>query len=298
MTARPGENPSERTRAMLLLAATALIWSSGGLAIKLADLPPMALTGVRSALSALTLALLFRGRLSFSLTPTRALAALCYAGLLITNVAATKMTTAANAILLAYTAPVYVALLAPRLLREKTRPFDWLFIAAVLCGMTLFFLDKLSAQGLYGNLVAVGSGLCYAGFTLSMRAQAASTRKDASPVESVLLGHILTALVGLPFLSALPEPSAWPGLLYLGVVQQGLSLALYVWCIKRLGALEAILVMTLEPILNPVWVALGLGELPGLWACLGGGVVLVAVTLRGVLLARGGTAGKSAGQPA
>jgi len=292
---------TEATRATLLLAATALIWSSGGLAIKLADLPPFALTGVRSALSALTLALLFRGRLSLTPTPARVFAALCYAGLLISNVVATKMTTAANAILLAYTAPVYVALLAPRLLGEKTRSWDWLFILTVLCGMTLFFLDKLSAQGLMGNLVAVGSGLCYAGFALSMRAQATGTGKDASPVESVLLGHILTALVGLPFLSALPEPAAWPGLLYLGVVQQGLSLALYVWCIKRLGALEAILVMTLEPILNPVWVALGVGELPGLWACLGGGVVLLAVTLRGVLLAstgRGsaGQAGKSAGQ--
>ena len=272
----------ERARASLLLAATALIWSSGGLAIKLVDLPPMALTGVRSALSALTLALLFRGRLSLALTPARACAALCYAGLLITNGLATKMTTAANAILLAYTAPVYVALLAPRLLGEKTRPSDWLFVGAVLCGMVLFFLDRLSPQGLAGNLVAVGSGLCYAGFTLAMRAQ-----KSASPVESVLWGHGLTALVGLPFLlHGLPSAQGWLGLLYLGVLQQGVSLALYVWCIKRLGALEAILIMTLEPILNPVWVALGVGELPGLWATAGGLVVLCAVTLRGVLHGR------------
>jgi drug/metabolite transporter (DMT)-like permease len=273
---------SERARASLLLAATALIWSSGGLAIKLVSLHPMALTGVRSALSALTLALIFRKNLSFAFTPARACAAISYAGLLISNVAATKMTTSANAILLAYTAPVYVALLAPRLLGEKTRPSDWLFIAAVLAGMVLFFLDQLSAQGLLGNFVAVGSGLCYAAFTLSMRAQ-----KDASPVESVLLGHGLTALVGLPFLiHGLPSAEGWLGLLYLGVLQQGVSLALYVWCIKRLGALEAILIMTLEPILNPVWVALGVGELPGPWATIGGLVVLGAVTLRSGLQAR------------
>ncbi|MDR3640064.1 MAG: DMT family transporter [Humidesulfovibrio sp.] len=284
----------ERTRAMLLLAATALIWSSGGLAIKLVALPPLAITGVRSALSALTLAALFRGRLSFRLTPARVLAALSYAGLLITNVVATKLTTAANAILLAYTAPVYVAVLAPRLLGERTRPSDWLFILAVLGGMALFFLDRLSAQGLYGNLVAMGSGLCYAGFTLAMRAQ-----KDASPVESVLLGHVLTALVGLPFLlHSWPSAQGWLGLAYLGVIQQGVSLAFYVWCIKRLGALEAILVMTLEPILNPVWVALGVGELPGLWACLGGAVVVGAVTLRTLVqaLAANGPALDSAGQ--
>ncbi|MHC1752776.1 DMT family transporter [Humidesulfovibrio sp.] len=287
---------SERARASLLLAATALIWSSGGLAIKLADLHPMALTGARSALSALTLALIFRGRLSIglgALTPARACAAASYALLLITNVAATKLTTAANAILLAYTAPVYVALLAPRLLGEKTRPADWLFIGTVLAGMVLFFVDRLSPQGLLGNLVAVGSGLCYAAFTLSMRAQ-----KDASPVESVLLGHAITALVGLPFLAyGLPDAAGWLGLLYLGVLQQGVSLALYVWCIKRLGALEAILIMTLEPILNPVWVALGVGELPGLWACAGGLVVLCAVTLRGVLHARA-KAPENAGQTA
>jgi len=242
----------------------------------------MALTGVRSALSALTLAVLFRGRLCFRLTPARLLAAVCYAALLITNVVATKLTTAANAILLAYTAPVYVALLAPRLLGEKTRPADWLFIAAVLAGMALFFFDRLSAQGLAGNLVAVGSGLCYAGFTLAMRAQ-----KDASPVESVLLGHVLTALAGLPFLLyGLPSAQGWLGLAYLGVIQQGVSLALYVWCIKRLAALEAILVMTLEPVLNPVWVALGVGELPSLWACAGGAVVVGAVGLRAVAQAR------------
>lgn len=294
----------ERARASLLLAATALIWSSGGLAIKLADLHPMAITGARSALSALTLALIFRGRLNLglgALTPARACAAVSYALLLITNVAATKLTTAANAILLAYTAPVYVALLAPRLLGEKTRPADWLFIGIVLAGMVLFFVDRLSPQGLLGNLVAVGSGLCYAAFTLSMRAQAMS-KKDASPVESVLLGHAITALVGLPFLlpalvQGQPDAAGWLGLLYLGVLQQGVSLALYVWCIKRLGALEAILIMTLEPILNPVWVALGVGELPGLWACAGGLVVLGAITLRGVLHARA-KAPESAGQTA
>ena len=94
------------TRAALLMAVTALIWSSGGLAIKLIDLHPMALTGARSALSALTLAALMRGRLRFSFTPATWGAALGYAGLLVTNVAATKLTTSANAILLAFLALV------------------------------------------------------------------------------------------------------------------------------------------------------------------------------------------------
>jgi drug/metabolite transporter (DMT)-like permease len=270
---------SGRARATLLLALTALIWSSGGLAIKLADLGPMAITGARSALSALTLLVIFRGRVDIRPTRAKLLGAAFYAGMLLTNVAATKLTTSANAILLAYTAPVYVALLAPRLLGEATRPRDWLFVAATLCGMVLFFLDRLSPTGLMGNLVAVGTGMCYAGFTMAMRGQ-----KDASPVDSAVLGHVLTALAGLPFLLAGPMPDAasLASLLYLGVIQQGISLALYSWAITRIGALEAILIMTLEPILNPVLVALGYGEAPGPWSLIGGAAVIGAVTLRGV----------------
>jgi drug/metabolite transporter (DMT)-like permease len=250
------------------------------------DLDPLALTGVRSALSALTLALLLRGRLDLRPTPARLGAAVSYACMLLSNVAATKLTTAANAILLSYTAPVYVALLAPRLLGEPTRPRDWLFIAATLSGMALFFLDRLTPAGLWGNLVAVGTGICYAAFTLCMRAQ-----KDGSPVSPVVLGHLLAALAGLPFLAGgLPSAGDWLGLAWLGVVQQGVSLVFYAWAIRRLGALEAILVMALEPVLNPVLVALGYGETPGGWAMLGGAVVVGAVVLRGA------AAGRAAGR--
>jgi drug/metabolite transporter (DMT)-like permease len=270
---------TEKSKAILLMAATALIWSSGGLAIKLVQWNPMAITGVRSALAAATLAVLFWGRLTFRFNRMQWGAALGYAGLLVTNVVATKLTTSANAILLAYTAPVYVALLAPWLLGERTRRSDWAFIAVTVGGMALFFMDRLSATGLWGNIIAVGTGVSYAVFTLCMRSQ-----KDASPVESVILGHGLTALAGLPFMfDAVPTAEGWFGLLYLGVLQQGVSLALYVWAIKRLGALEAILIMMLEPIFNPVLVAMGYGELPGPWAVAGGVAVIGAVTLRGVL---------------
>ncbi len=268
-----------RTKALLLMATTALIWSSGGLAIKLVQWNPMAITGFRSGLAALTLVFLFRGRLRFRFSLIQWAAAGGYAGLLVTNVVATKWTTSANAILLAYTAPVYVALLAPWLLKEKTRRSDWVFITITVGGMVLFFLDRLTPTGLWGNIVAVGTGLSYAVFTLCMRAQ-----KDASPVESVILGHGITLLCGLPFMfQAIPDAASWIGLIYLGIFQQGVSLALYTWAIKRLGALEAILIMMLEPIFNPIWVALGYGEMPGTWAIAGGVIVIGAVTLRGML---------------
>ncbi|WP_320006714.1 DMT family transporter [Maridesulfovibrio sp.] len=270
---------SEKSKAVFLMAATALIWSSGGLAIKLVEWSPMAITGVRSALAALTLVLVFRGRLKFGVSFVQLGAAVGYAGLLITNVAATKLTTSANAILLAYTAPVYVALLAPWFLKEKTSRSDWLFIAVTVGGMVLFFVDKLSATGLWGNIIAVATGFSYAIFTLCMRAQ-----KSASPVESVIMGHMITAFCGLPFMfGSTPSAESWLGLIYLGIFQQGISLALYTWAIKRLGALEAILIMTLEPIFNPILVALGYGEIPGKWALVGGVVVIGAVTARGVL---------------
>jgi len=103
-------------------------------------------------------------------------------------------------------------------------------------------------------------------------------------VSAVIAGHGLTVAAALPFLAgAFPDSGlALVGLGYLGIVQQGLSLALYVWCIKRLPALTAMLLMTLEPILNPLLVAVGYGELPGTWAVVGGLVVVVAVTLRGL----------------
>ncbi|EPR39802.1 protein of unknown function DUF6 transmembrane [Desulfovibrio sp. X2] len=302
---------NRRGAAVALLALTALLWSSGGLCIKLIDLGPMAITGARSALAAAVLVLALRlsrgrdgeGRARFRFSRAELCGAVAYAGLLVSNVAATKLTTAANAILLAYTAPVYVALLAPRLLGEPTRRGDWLFVLATLAGMVLFFLDRLSPGGLTGNLLAVGTGLSYAAFTLSLRSQ-----KEASPLRSILLGHLLTAAAGLPFLAADLARGPWPGaasllgLLYLGVAQQGVSLLLYAWCIRRLCALEAILVMTLEPILNPVWVAVGYGERPGPWALAGGAVVLCAVTLRGAAAARPargrGTAAEEAVQSA
>jgi drug/metabolite transporter (DMT)-like permease len=269
-------------KAALALAGAAFLWSTGGIGIKLVDLSPMAITGARSAIAALVLFAVLGRRLRFTWSGVQIGAALAYALLLTSNVVATKLTTAANAILLAYAAPLYVALFAPRLLGEKTRPGDWVFILATLGGMVLFFLDRLTPGGMWGNLIAVGTGLFYAAFTLCMRAQ-----QNASPLESVILGHILTALAGLPFLFIGPTPGAEAifGLAYLGVVQQGLSLLLYVYGVKRLGALQTILVMTLEPVLNPVWVALFYGEIPGPWAILGGTVVLAAVTLRSVISA-------------
>ena len=143
----------------------------------------------------------------------------------------------------------------------------------------MFFLDNLSMQGVWGNLIAAASGVTFALFTVFMRMQ-----KDGSPLESVLLGNILTALIGLPFLSlAMPTSNGWLLLVGLGVVQLGIPYILFSRAIKHATALEAILIPIIEPLLNPLWVFLILGETPGMFALAGGVIVMAAVTTRCVM---------------
>jgi len=118
-------------------------------------------------------------------------------------------------------------------------------------------------------------------FVLFMRKQ-----KNDSPLESVFLGNILTALIGFPFMfQAVPNASSWVGLILAGVIQLGLSQVLYAAAIKQVAALEAILIAVIEPVLNPLWVLLIIGEPPGPWAFLGGFIVLISVTIRYVVTA-------------
>lgn len=270
---------NERPKAILFLVITAVFWSLGGLLIKSVNAHPLAIAGARSAVASIIfLALLGKPKIRWSSSQMAAAAA--YAGTVIFFVLATKATTAANAIFLQYTAPIYVALLSSWLLKEKTRLLDWATIFIVLGGMVLFFLDNLSVSGLIGNIFGVISGVCFALQTLFLRMQ-----KDNSPWESIFIGNILTALIGLPFLTAAwPSTFDWIELLILGVVQLGIPYILYTIAIKHTTALEAILIPVIEPILNPLWVAIFLGEKPGFWAIFGGTIVLTAITIRCILV--------------
>jgi drug/metabolite transporter (DMT)-like permease len=197
-------------------------------------------------------------------------------------VSATKLTTAANAIILQYTAPVYTALFGGWFLNEKSWWYDWLIITAVLGGMVLIFFERLSPGGYLGNILAAASGIVTAWLTLFLRKQ-----KKGSPLESVILGNLLTLFVGLPFMFGKgPSLYGWVGLAILGLFQLGLPFFLYTTAIKYVPALDAILLCSLEPVLNPVWVFLFLKETPGRWALLGGGVIITAVTLRAFLSGR------------
>lgn len=270
----------ERPKALLLLVATAILWSLGGLLIKSVNANPLAIAGTRSIIATVVLLLVLR-KPKFTWSFAQIGAALAYAATTILFVTATKTTTAANAIFLQSTAPIYVALLSAWLLKEKIKLLDWITVFIVMGGMALFFLDNLSTTGIIGNVVAATSGISFAFFTIFMRMQ-----KDGSPLESTLLGNLLTAAIGLPFLSrSVPNASGWVCLVILGVVQLGIPYILYSKAIKHVTAMEAILIPIIEPLLNPVWVLLILGEAPGPLALIGGLIVLAAITVRCVLVA-------------
>jgi len=239
---------------------------------------PVAIAGLRSLIAAMVIVAYIRHP-RFTWTFPQMGGAVSYAVTVTLFVASTKLTTAANAILLQYTAPVYVAFLSAWVLQERPQWFDWLTIAMVLGGMVLFFLDTLAPGGLLGNVFAILSGISFAFLVLSMRKQ-----RNESPFETVILGNLFTGIIGLPFMfRSMPDARSWMGLIFLGVIQLGLSYVLYSKAIKHVTAIEAILIPGIEPILNPIWVFLILGERPGQWALIGGLIVLISVTLRSLM---------------
>jgi len=277
MTTAPPQK-ADRTIAVFLLAATALLWSFGGVLIKWIPWNPLAIAGARS-LIALPLLLIVFGKNRFTWSWAQIGGALAYAATVMLFVAATKLTTAANAILLQYTAPFYVAIFSYAFLKEPVHWFDWIAILTAGGGMVLFFLDKLAAGMAWGNAVAILSGIAFACMILCLRKQ-----KDGNPLTSVILGNALTGLLCLPFMTqSFPPLSGWIGLVLLGVFQIGLSYILYSRAIRHVTAMEAILIPVIEPVLNPLWVAWCLGEKPGRFAVFGGTVVVGSVLARSIV---------------
>ena len=269
------KNPAH-TRAVGQLVAAAFCWSLGGLLIKSVDWPPFAIASGRGLIAALFL-IATRRSLTFRFSRIQLLGAFGYAACTLSFCLANKLTTAANAIVLQYTAPVWVALFGAWFLGERATRADWITIAVVLGGMALFFADSLEWTHFVGNAVAVFSGISFAGLTLALRKQ-----KDGSPVDSIILGNGLAFLVGLPWLGRAPAlpASGWVALALLGMVQLGVSYWLYSRAIRHVSALEAVLIPVIEPILNPIWVLVAMGEKPAPLALVGAAVVLSALTLR------------------
>jgi drug/metabolite transporter (DMT)-like permease len=276
------KNPAH-SRALGLLVAAALLWSTGGVLVKWVAWPPLAIAGSRGLIAGAFLTLVSWRALRFTWSAVQLGAALCYAATTVSFVLATKLTTAANAILLQYTAPVWVVILGTVFLGEHATRLDWMTIAACFVGMALFLFDGLRLSGLDGIVIALAGGVAFAGMIVLLRRQ-----KDGSPIESVILGNLLAFLIGLPAIST-ASPLATTGacaLLVMGVVQLGLPYLIYARAIRHVTALEGVLIPVLEPILNPVWVMLVIGERPSPLALAGGSIVVCAVAGRAALSIR------------
>ncbi len=271
---------------LLLVLAAAIIWSTGGLFIKWTSLSGLELSFGRSLLAAVTVAL-FTWKEGFGLNRVTAIASLLYACLLLLFVLATKQTTAANAIFLQYTAPAYVLILEPLLYKEKFRSSDLVTVVICLGGMSLFFVGQLRPQDVTGNLLALGSGLCFALYFLLLRHAKA---RDVNRASSVIYGNLLVVLIAAPAgLSALPGLNVQDALmvLYLGVVQIGVAYTLFTLGMAQgIRSLDAGIIGYVEPVLNPVWVFLVLGEKPSRWALIGGAIIISAVMVHTTLKAR------------
>lgn len=268
-------------RGLAALAFVSVLWSTGGLLIKSLPLTAMTIAGGRSAIAALVIyAWVRHPKPTWSGAQIGSIVSYMFTVVLF--VIATKLTTAANAILLQYSAPIWVALLSAVVARERLTKLDVAAVVAVVAGISVFFIEKVEAGSMAGNIIAAASGVAFACVALFMRRQ-----NGKGTAESILYGNMLTAVVCLPFMEAFPVTTKTVMLLMLlGVVQLGVSYVIYAWAIKHVTALEAILITMLEPLLNPLWVVIAIGEAPSAMALIGGAIVVTAVIARGVLLAR------------
>lgn len=257
--------------------AAALLWSTGGLFIKLSHLSSLELSFGRSLCAAITVAIWTR-REGFGINRLTIITSLLYAALLLLFVIATKETTAANAIFLQYTAPIYMLVFEPLLYKEKFRRVDLVVVAVCVAGMSLFFIGELKPGELQGNMAALASGLCMAFYFLLLRH---ARSREVNRASSVIYGNLILVLLTAPMgLRALPGISAQEAaiVLYLGVIQIGLAYALFTLGMARgVRSLDAGIVAYIEPVLNPLWVFIFLGERPSRGALLGGVVIITAV---------------------
>lgn len=256
----------------MIIALTAVLWSFGGVLIKLVQWDAMTIAGLRALPAAIVLAFYMRG-LRIKFTPGVIMGALCMSATTILFVYANKLTTAANAIMLQYTAPVFVILLGAALFRRKPKALDIAAVAVVFCGIALLCSGKQQGTAVLGNVLAVLSGISFAGVFL------VSERADAIPEQASFLSMILNFVISLPFIirGVTWDPVSWGAVLLLGVFQIGLAYVLFSIGIRITPPVAASLIATIEPILNPVWVALVRHEMPGPLAIAGGLLVVAAV---------------------
>ena len=277
----------ERTKGVAAFAACALLWSTAGIFIKLLPWSAPLIAGMRSLIASVFL-LAWLKRPHFHWSFAQVAAGVLNAATMCLFVYANKATTSANAILLQYSAPVFTAIAGTFILREKPKPEQIVAFIFVIIGMGVFFVGPgggLGGGSFLGNLAAATTGLTFGLYFVFMRKQ-----KDGSPLESNLLSHWITAAVMLPLALFFPAPKLTPvtiaSILALGTLQIGVAAIFFAYGIKRVTAVQGVLTAVLEPVFNPVWVFLFVGERPSPNALAGGAIIVAAVTIASVVGAR------------
>jgi len=271
----PSETALKR-RSVAYMVLCAILWSTAGIFIKVIPWNPLIIAGVRSLIAAVLFYFFMRAMKSrFVLNRYSMLGGFFLAGTFIFFVTANKLTTAANAIVLQYTAPMFILILSALFFHQKFRRGDILAVAVITAGISLFFFDQLSFGYLLGNLLAIVAGIFFASMFIT------NGRADSdSRMSGILIGHLLTAAIGIPVIFFYPisvTPATTVLILALGVVQIGIPYILYGLAAKHCSALACSLLGTIEPLLNPVWVFIFAGEKPGFYALSGGLIVIVAI---------------------
>jgi DME family drug/metabolite transporter len=290
----------QKMAAVWYVVIAVLLWSTGGLFIKLTTLDAYQVTFFRSLLAGLTVLILTRKQ-GLRIDIFGLGCSVIYATLLFLFVWATKHTTAANAIFLQYTAPIYILILGPFVIGEKFHVRDLITVVFCIAGMSLFFVGKLELSDYQGNIAALGSGIFLGLYIMLLRhpkatglpasaAVEAETRpeggvgerqKTLNPVITVIYGNFILAIATIPNgISALPLLTGTDifAVSFLGIVQIGIA---YILFIKGVSGgtrpLDASIIGFIEPLLNPVWVFLFVGEQPSNWAVLGGLIIIGTV---------------------
>jgi len=274
---------SSARKGALSMVAASICWSLGGLCLKYIPWGAMSIVGIRALLAAITF-VIYKRSFKISFTRGNIITALCLSATTVLFVFANKQTTAAAAILLQFTAPIFIILIQFMFYKTKPKPSELTAVFVTICGMILFFLDRLDGGGFMGNIFAIASGLSFAGVFVCNK------RPDTNPEQAILLGFLINILIGIPFAvfeAANPsmwlEPNAWTSLTVwffaaiLGIVQVGCAYIFFTIGIKKTPALLGCLITAMEPVLNPVWVALATPERPGKFAIIGGIVIISTV---------------------
>jgi len=269
----------QQRKAMAMVALCAVMWSIAGIFIKWISWNPLLIAGFRSIISAFILGIfmLYTGR-KLKICKYSILAGIGLSGSCICFVVANKLTTAANAIVLQYTAPIFILILSAFFLKKKMRGRDIGVVLLTVIGIALFFFDQLSPGSIIGNILGIIAGLFLAIMLVSV---GQASDDDSVRMSGILLAHVFTSIIGtssLFFVSFQPTSTELLYVVILGVFQLGIPYVLFSVASKYCPPLACSLIGTLEPLLNPVWVFLFYGEAPGIWALFGAAIVIIAIS--------------------